>query len=72
MNWHVGDRVEYVGLSRSAGKEAPVFRGVIEGFFGKDQDMAMCTDQTGLGSRPVAVKRLRRPSTNYWSNGQVA
>lgn len=50
-----GDRVEY----KSTCSER-VWRGVVEGFFGENLDSAMCTDQTGRKSRPVAVDRLKK------------
>lgn len=67
MRWEVGDHVEYDSLH-----SARVFRGVIEGFYGRDGVMAMCTDQTGLGSRPVHLNRLRRAATTHWFSSEVA
>lgn len=53
MKFKGGDHVEY----KSTCSEF-MFRGVVVGLIGKDQDMAICTDQTGLSARPVRVKRL--------------
>lgn len=66
MTWAEGDRVEYDG------SKGYVFYGVIEGFIGADHGMAMCTDQTGRGSRPVNVKRLRRWTRNWTAREEVA
>jgi hypothetical protein len=49
-----------------------MFRGVIEGFFGKRKDVAFCTDQTGRRSRPVAVNRLQRVAVTHWYSGRAA
>ncbi|HSV90899.1 MAG TPA: hypothetical protein VLH80_07350 [Nitrospiraceae bacterium] len=67
MTWSIGDRVEYQSMSSTY-----MFRGVIEGFFGKDRQMALCTDQTGRGSRPVNIRRLKRATLGMYSTGQVA
>lgn len=67
MIWHKGDPVEYTSTCSDH-----VFRGKVEGFYGSDGSMAMCTDQTGRRSRPVAVKRLRRPTVTHWYTGKVA
>lgn len=68
MTWAEGDHVEWNSTTSSA----KVFRGVIEGFYGKDGKMAMCTDQTDRGSRPVAIARLRKAPTTYWFSSEVA
>lgn len=68
MKFDVGDRVEW----RSSYNSEYVFRGVIEGFYGKEKAVAFCTDQTGRGSRPVAVNRLNHAATTHWYTGKVA
>lgn len=61
-----GDAVEWRSLTSDF-----VFRGVIEGFYGKGH-VAFCTDQTGRPSRPVSVGRLQ-PSKGHWfSQGRAA
>jgi hypothetical protein len=49
-----GDRVWFKSLSGER-----VYHGEVIGFLGKDHDVALCTDQTGRGSRPVSVQRLK-------------
>jgi hypothetical protein len=68
MKVSTGDRVEWTSCFSDY-----VFRGVVEGFFGKERKVAFCTDQTGRPSRPVAVDRLRRAATTHWyQSGRVA
>lgn len=67
VTFNEGDAVEWDSLSG-----IKVFRGVIEGFFGEGRVMAVCTDQTGLGSRPVRTDRLRAAAPMYWQPNKVA
>jgi len=67
MKFHKGDHVEWTSHCSPY-----VFRGQLEGFFGKEQDVAFCTDQTGRRSRPVAVDRLRRATMTYSYSGRAA
>jgi hypothetical protein len=67
MDWRAGDYVEWESMTSRF-----MFRGVIEGFYGADRTMCMCTDQTGRGSRPVRISRLRRPTLSQWYTGEVA
>jgi hypothetical protein len=67
MQLDIGDRVEW-----QSAFTAYVFHGVIEGFYGKDRDVAFCTDQTGRGSRPVSVRRLSLVSEKRRHSGRAA
>lgn len=67
MKFGKDDWVEWDSLSGTK-----VFRGQVEGFFGTDGVMAMCTDQTGRGSRPVRTDRLRAAAPVYWQPNKVA
>lgn len=65
--FRAGDEVQYTSLCSET-----VFYGKIVGFYGKNLDMALCTDQTGLTPRPVGVDRLRRNLTPNTHKGRAA
>lgn len=67
MNFRSGDQVEW----RSSFSDR-IYRGVIEGFLGKDGVMALCTDGTSRGSRPVSVRRLHRQGMLSRQAGRAA